>query len=60
MASYTFFGKPVSRSLTDCNCLNIGDIVMLQKDYESLDEYIIILSTEVTYGADAHVKTCRL
>ena len=29
-----------------------------KKEIEALDEYIIILSTKVIYGADAYVKTC--
>ena len=53
-------GKPVSRSLTSCNFLNIVDILMLQKTKHSLDEYIIIMSPKFAYSADMYVKTCRL
>ena len=42
----------MSQSLTGCNFLNIGDILMLQKLNEALDEYIIILSTKVAYGGE--------
>ena len=46
-------------SLTGCNVLNIGDILMLQKEHKALDEYILIASTTVTFNCDAHIKkTC--
>ena len=40
--------------------LILGDILMLQKENEAPDEYIVILSTKVTYGADTYVKACQL
>ena len=54
------FGKPISLLLTACNFLNIGDIWGFKKEYEALDEYILIMPTNVTYRTDAYVKTCRL
>ena len=53
-------GKPVSLSLTGCKYLNIGDILMLQKENEALDKYIVILSTKVAYGTDACGNMCWL
>ena len=56
MASYTFCGNPVSRSLTGCNCLNIGDILMLEKGKWSSQWYILHMLTKVGYNADMYVK----
>ena len=41
--SHFFFGKRIYWSLTGCNFLNVGDILMLQNRKQALDEYILIL-----------------
>ena len=50
---FNIYGKPMSQSFTGCNFLNIGDILMLQRENEALDEYILIMSTNVTYSTKA-------
>ena len=52
------FGKPMSWYLTGRNFINIGDILVLQKE-NALDEYILSILTKVTYSAEVYVKTCR-
>ena len=47
-------------ALTGCNFRNIGDILMLQKENEALNEYIVIILTKSTYRPEAYVKQCRL
>ena len=46
----------MSRPLTDCNFLNIGDILMVQKENEALDEYILMVSTTITFSGKAYVN----
>ena len=47
------FGKPVSQSITGCNVL----IWSFKRENKALDEYFMIMSTKVIYGADAYIQT---
>ena len=44
------------QSFTACNLFNIGDILMLQKENDPLDEYIMILVITVTCSSDVYEK----
>ena len=57
LSSYTFLeSQCLNIYLIGCNVLNIWDILMLKKENEAPDEYILIMSTKLTFSADTCIK----